>query len=257
MKIAIGINIFGYYTRQDQCIEILNRLAIKHPNISLYNITFEEEKNYTTGFIHLPFLKTKAKNIIDGSISEKPIAKEFFDILADKTDCDYFIFLNSDILLTEKVIKLIIKEEFQTYSFSRHDCYKIESLDKIIPFRIEIAGFDAWAVKKSWWKENRQYFKDYIYAEPLWDVAYTVEMYNRSKSKICNKEVYLAHEKHELKWNENSPEAIHNSNLWEKSGYSENWHKFVFENLIKRQPYGQFLIPLDNEEELEKKYICL
>lgn len=254
MKIAIGINIFGDYKRQDQCIEVLLRLVSKYPEVSLYNITFEDEKNYTLGFNHLPFLKRKAKDIIDGSTSEKPTAKDFFNILST-IDCDYFVFMNSDILLTEKVIKLILKGEYETYSFSRHDCYPIESLDKIIPFRIEIAGFDAWVVKKTWWFDNWIHFQDYIYAEHLWDVAFALEMYNRSKSFLGNKEVYICHEKHDLKWNETSPEALHNSKLWESSGYSDNWHKFIFENLVKRQPYGQFMIPLDNEKELERKYL--
>jgi hypothetical protein len=41
MKISIGINVFKDYKRQDFCIEVLNKLASKHNNISLYNITYE------------------------------------------------------------------------------------------------------------------------------------------------------------------------------------------------------------------------
>lgn len=254
MKIAIGINIFGYYTRQDQCIEVLNRFVAKYSNISLHNITFENEKNYTLGFQHHPVLKRKAKDIIDGSKSEKPIAKDFFDVLST-IDCDYFLFLNSDILITEKLIKLIEKGDYETYSFSRHDCYKIESLKNIIPFRIEIAGFDAWAVKKDWWVQNRDYFNDYIYAEHLWDVAFSIEMYNRSNSFIGNKEVYLCHEKHDLKWNETSPEALHNSKLWDNTPYHKRWHEFIYSYLVKRLPYGQFLHPMTDELEKEKKFL--
>lgn len=254
MKIAIGINIFGYYTRQDQCIEVLLRLSQKYPEIKLYNITFEDEKNYTLGFQHLPLLKRKAKDIIDGSLCEKPIAKDFFNILS-MIDCDYFIFLNSDILLTEKTIKLILKGEYSTYSFSRHDCYKIESLNNIIPFRIEIAGFDAWGVNTKWWSNNNSHFNDYIYAEHLWDVAFTIEMYNRSNSFIGNKDVYLCHEKHELKWNEASLEAIHNSNLWKNTPYHQKWHEFIYSYLVKRLPYGQFLYQLPDELQKEKEYL--
>ena len=254
MKIAIGINIFGSYKRQDQCIEVLNRLVSKYSEISLYNITFEDEKNYTLGFNHLPVLKRKAKDIIEGSISEKPIAKDFFDALST-VDCDYFLFLNSDILLTEKIIKLIMKGEHETYAFSRHDCYKIESLDKIIPFRIEIAGFDTWIIKKTWWVENSQHFQDYIYSEHLWDVAFTLEMFNRSNFFMGNKEIYICHEKHDLKWNESSIEAVYNSKLWESTPYHKKWHEFVFSYLIKRQPAGQFLYPLNDEAEKERQFL--
>jgi hypothetical protein len=256
MKISIGINIFKDYQRQDFCIEVLNKLVTKHNNVSLYNITYENEKNYALGFDHLPFLKRKAKDITN-SESEKPIAKDFFNILSN-TDCDYFLFLNSDVLLTEKVIKLIIKGEYDTYSFSRHDCYPIISLNEITPFRIEIAGFDAWAVKKTWWISNKDHFKDYIYAEHLWDVAFALEMYNRSNSFLGNKKVFLCHEKHDLNWNESSPEAIHNSKLWEESPYHKNWKEFIYSYLVKRLPYGQFLYSLPDELEQEAKYLkCL
>ena len=254
MKIAIGINIFGSYKRQDQCISVLKKIKSKYTDIDLYNITFENENNTDLDFTHLPLLKKKAKDLIKESTSDKPLSKDFFDILSQQ-ECDYFLFLNSDILLTEKVIKLILKAEHETYSFSRHDCYTIESLDKIIPFRIEIAGFDAWAVKKEWWLKNNHNFCDYIYAEHLWDVSFALEMYNKSNSFIGNKEVYICHEKHELKWNEKSPEAIYNSMIWDKTPYAINWHEFIFSNLIKRKPYGQFLEPLYNEDELEKKFL--
>jgi hypothetical protein len=255
MKIAIGINIFGYYKRQDQCIEVLNNFASKYPEIELYNITHEGETHYTNGFKHLPLLKRKAKDVISGSISEKPIAKDFFDVLSQQ-DCDYFLFLNSDILISRSLIELLLKAEYETYSFSRADCYPIENIKKIIPYRTEIAGFDAWAVKKSWWIENRQYFDDYVYSEHLWDVAFAVEMYNRSNSIICNKQpIHIYHEKHELKWNESSSEALHNSKLWENTPYHERWHNFIYSYLVRRLPMGQFLYPLSDELQKEKEYL--
>lgn len=254
MKIAIGLNIFGYYKRQDQCIEVLNRIASKYSNISLYNITDTKEKNYSLGFTHLPLIKRNAKHFLDDATTEKPIIFDIFNILATN-ECDYFLFLNSDILLTEKVIKLIMKGEYDTYCFSRADCYQIESLDKIIPYRIEIAGFDAWAVKRDWWFENFMHFKPYIYAEHLWDVAYTLEMYNKGNCFLGNKEIFICHEKHEQKWNESSPEALYNSKLWSGTPYHKNWHDFVFKYLIQRQPQGQFLYPLEDELQKEKEYL--
>ena len=250
MKISIGINIHKSYKRQDQCIFVLKKLKQKYSNITLYNITFEDEFNFEKDFIHLPFLKKTASNVIKESSSRKPIANEFFDILSN-TDCDYFLFLNSDILLTEKAIKLLT-DEHETYCFSRTDVISTDKLSNIIPWRIEIAGFDAWAVKKQWWVDNCELFNDeYVYAEHLWDVFFTLTMFNNSKCMLCNKENYIIHEKHDLNWNETSPEAIHNSNLWSKSSYCEKWHEFIYKNLIHRQPMGLFLRPLENEIELE------
>jgi len=257
MKLAIGINIFGCYKRQDHCIEVLNKLVSKYTNdIELYNITFENEKNYLLGFKHLPLLKRTAKDVALYSISNKPIAKDFFDILSEQ-DCDYFLFVNSDIMVTEKLIKLILKGEYETYCVSRHDVYEINdlSVDKIMPFRIEIAGFDAWAVKKDWWIKNRDLFDDYIYAEALWDVFFSVQMYNNSNCILCNKDVYLAHEKHELKWNEFSAEHTHNEKLWKSTPYHERWHKFIYDYLTQRPTWGHFLYPLPDELEKEKEYL--
>lgn len=254
MKISIGINIHNSYKRQDQCIYVLKKLKEKHDNITLYNITFDGELNFEKEFIHLPFLRETASDVIMESSSKKPIANQFFDILS-KTDCDYFLFLNSDILLTEKAIK-ILTDEHETYCFSRTDVVSTDVLSNIIPWRIEIAGFDAWAVKKEWWNKNSQLFDEtFVYAEHLWDVFFTLTMFNNSICKLCNKENYIIHEKHELNWNETSPEATHNSKLWEKSPFPKKWNEFIYKNLIQRQPYGQFLYPLENETELEQKLL--
>lgn len=255
MKIALGINIFESYPRQDRCIEVLKKIKNKYDNINLYNITFINEKNLDTSFFHLPLLERKAKDIINNSKSNKPISKDFFDILS-KQECDYFLFLNSDILISEKMIKEILNKNFETMVFSRHDIFPLNSLnDKIIPFRIEIAGFDCWCVKKNWWIENRQKFNDYIYAEHLWDVDFSLTMFNFSNCILQNKQFFIAHEKHDLNWNETSVEAKYNSTLWEKTPYHKKWHEFIFSNLIKRKPYGQFLEPLIDEKELEENYL--
>jgi hypothetical protein len=254
MKIAIGINIFGENKRQNLCIEVLKKIKSKFKDVVLYNITFENEKNNHAEFFHLPFLKQTAKDVITNSKSIKPTTKQFFDILS-KQNCNYFIFLNSDILLSPKFINLVLKQEYETYCVSRYDTFPIDSIDKIIPYRIEIAGFDVWAVKTNWWKENHQYFKNYVYAEHLWDVDYTLTMYNYSECLLCNKNFYAAHEKHDLNWDEQSVEARHNTLLWETTPYKLGWKEFIYNNLIHRLPYGQFLQPLYNELELEKKHL--
>jgi len=254
MKLAIGINIFKQNKRQNFCIEVLKKLKNKFSNISLYNITFPKEINMDEEFIHLPELKQSAKDIINKSNSNKPIAKQFFNILS-KQNCDYFVFLNSDIILSPKFIELLLKKEYETYCVSRYDTLPIESLTEIKPYRIEIAGFDVWAIKKQWWIDYSFLFKDYIYAEHLWDVDYTLTMYNHSKCLICNKLPYAFHEKHELNWTENSLEAKYNYNLWNQTPYYQRWHNFIYENLIKREPYGQFLYPLPNENDLEHQIL--
>ena len=255
MKLAIGINIFGSTRRQTIAINALKKLKQKYTNITLYNITFQNENNTDNDFIHLPLLTRTCKDVVQASTKNKPLAVDMFNALST-VNCDYFLFCNSDILLSSKLIKLILKQEYETYCVSRHDIYPIENPnDDIQPFRIEIAGFDAWAVKKEWWLNNKNIFSDYIYAEHLWDVFFSLQMFNYSKCLLCNKEFYIAHEKHEIGWNEHSIEAKHNSTLWEQTPYSANWHNFIYKKLIKRKPPGQFLQPLENEHEIEQTFL--
>lgn len=278
MKISIGINGFKPFDKLNKreifCVESLHKLKNKFSNINLYLVTFEEDKIQYPKFTTLNKLKKNSIEIIQNyfkttplpqqyndrqediknNTRKMPIVNEIFDVLS-KTDCDYFIFLNSDILLSPKFINLVFNQEYETYCVSRHDTLPIESIDQIKPFRIEIAGFDVWAIKKDWWTNNSFRFKDYIYAEHLWDVDYTLTMYNHSNCLICNKLPYAFHEKHELNWDETSLEARHNSTLWNQTPYYQNWHKFIYENLVKRPPYGQFLQPLPNEKELEEQFL--
>jgi hypothetical protein len=254
MKLAIGINIFKKYDRQDRCIETLIKLSEEFDEISLYNITYKDEVSEHSQFIHLPFLTKEAKDVVENGKNNIPIAKELFDILSQQ-ECDYFMFLNSDVLASKRLIKLILKGEYETYSVSRHDTLPIKNItDDIVPFRIEIAGFDAWICKKEWWIKNSNLFKDYIIGNHLWDVDYALTMFSNSNGKLCNKEFYLAHEKHPIKWNETSPEALHNTKLFNETPFHQKWKEFIWGNLVKRQPNGRFLIPLDNEEELETSF---
>lgn len=254
MKLSIGINIFQENKRQTFAIEILKKFKKKYSEIELYNINYKDTPEID-GFIHLPVLERTSVDLIPNSNKKKPIAKDLFNALGD-TDCDYFLFLNSDIFLTDKCIKLILKQEFESYIFSRIDTYDINSLnDPIVPMRMEIAGFDAWAVKKEWWLKNSEKFPDYIYAEALWDLHYALNLYYNSNCFLGNKDTYIAHIKHPIQWSEDSLEHKYNSKFWEKTPFHEKWHNFVFKILIQRQPQGQFLQPLPNEEELEQKYL--
>jgi hypothetical protein len=254
MNLAIGINIFSEYKRQTLAIEVLKKVTNKYKEIKLYNITFKDEPNQD-GFIHLPLLKRNCQNVLPSSLKKKPIVKDFFEIL-ENVDCDYFLFINSDIFLTDKCLKLIFKQEYDSYIFSRIDTYDINSIsDPIIPMRMEIAGFDAWCIKKSWWIKNKDKFPDYIYAEPLWDIHYALTLYYNSHCFMGNKDYYIAHIKHPLQWNDESLESKYNAQFWESSPFHKIWHDYVYKTLINRQPQGQFLYPLPNETELEEKLL--
>jgi hypothetical protein len=255
MKIAIGINIFGNNSRQQHCIETLIKLKNEFPNVELYNITFENEKNENLNLKHLPFLKKTSKDLIKNSNKNYPIAKDIFNILSE-VDCDYFLYINNDILISKKLINLILKNEYESYCFSRHEIEPIQTIhDEIKPIKIEIAGFDAWCIKKEWWKQNHQKFEDYIVAQPIWDVDFALTLYNYSNCKICNLDFYIAHEIHERLWDEQSLEAKYNLSIWEKRPYGNRFRDYIFNYLVNRKPYARFYNPLPNEEEIKVKML--
>jgi len=254
MKLSIGVNIHKHNIRQDLAIKVLKKLKTKYPDcINLYNITFKDEKNIND-FIHLPELKTTSNELIPGSVKNKPTTKELFNTLST-TDCDYFLFLNSDILLSEQCLKLLLKKEWESYIFSRTDIEPINSLtDRIKPLRIEVAGFDGWCIKKDIWLDIENLFPNFIYGEPYWDMYYALMIYKHTKCFFGNKNLYLLHPYHQTQWNEESLEAKYNNEFWKKEKFSELWHNYVHKCLVTRTPSGRFFDPLINELELEKQF---
>ena len=108
MKIALGTNIFGNFHRQDMCMESLKRLKEEFPDIiDLYNIQSPNNTQEVDGFKTITPLITTSKDIIPNCIKTKPMMKEMFGGLADLEGYDYFIFTNSDIILSNRFIKLI------------------------------------------------------------------------------------------------------------------------------------------------------
>jgi hypothetical protein len=258
MKLAIGIRV--HYPQEDRhrhCIDVLRRIKRKFNDyVDLYNVTFFDEANLLQDFIHLPFLKKSSQTIL-GEIStiRLQVASETFDVLSNQ-DCDYFLYLNNDILLTERVIKFILKGECDTYSFSRHDINPILTInDDITPIKIEIAGFDAWCCNTRWWMCNKHLFKEYLVGQWQWDVDFALTMYSCSNGEICNNAFYIAHEEHPRKWNTSSVESTYNDTLWNQRKYAKNWGEYVYSNLIHRLPSGQFLVPLPNEEQLKQRLL--
>lgn len=255
-KIAIGINIYEQLERHQHCIQALLKLKRKYcTEIELYNITFADEQNAHPEFTQLPLLTKSSRELIPQSKKRLPLAKECFDALS-KQSCEYFLYLNNDILISDKLIKLILKQSYETYSFSRVDVQPLTSIDgNMVPIKMEIAGFDAWSCNSNWWNEHKHRFKNYVVGQWQWDVDFALTMYNYSNGTICNDDFYIAHEDHLRAWNSTSPEAVYNDNLWKTTSYQDVWGEYIYSNLINRQPRGRFLYPLKDEKALTENLL--
>jgi hypothetical protein len=255
MKIGIGINIFGENKNQNLAIKCLKKIKENNKNIEIYNIGFEEEFVNVSEFKSLPILKESSIDLTGNPKKKKPIANEFFDILSNE-DLDYFLFLNSDILLSQKAINLIKKEEYESYIFSRFEINEINDINEDIkPYKIEVSGFDAWAVKKEWWQKNGKLISKCIYSEVAWDNIMSLSLYQNSNCKFCNKEFYIGHISHPIKWSRESLEGKYNMKTWLFMPISPKWDYYMQTVLFQRKPFGYFTTPIENEEFLELKYL--
>ena len=263
MKIAIGFNL--HYPLNER-IKISQKSLLKLKdqfNLTLLNLDFINSKceEHDDNIIFLPVLKEKSSYYTNGSKRDLPMINDMFDSLcdySDKNDIDVFIFVNSDIIISDRFIKHILNTDFDTYCAARLAISNIESLDEQ-PKEIshyQIAGFDAYAVKTKWWKENRNKFPKYIYAISGWDVDYATKMKKYGNCDFCNKwPPMLFHIMHEEISSHQSPELDYNKNLlWNiNKSDCDTWHKYLFEVLLKREG-ANYWTPFPNEEELEKKY---
>lgn len=281
MKFSIGINGYKKYNdlkkREKFCIDSLCKIKNKIPNITLYNICFTDENIAYNNFITLNTLTQKSNNIIreyyskegreneyvlykeqiENNTKELPIIKEIFDVLAN-TDCDYFIFLNNDIILSDRIFKEITTE-YESYTVSRININEIENLNEI-PELLEycVHGFDAFIIKKQTWFDIRNNFENFILGRFYWD-TFTATLLNLfCKCKNLNKLPPVCfHVEHP---NVSAQDTIENKfceQLFKgKDIINYMWFNYVYNVLFKRQSAGQckWYYPLQNEERIEKQY---
>jgi hypothetical protein len=263
MKIAIGFNLhYPLNNRVEISQQSLFKLK-KQFNIELLNLDFEDSNvlDLNENIKHLPVLKEHSRSYTNGSDRDLPMIHDMFNSLYEyskSNNMDYFIFVNSDIIVSDRFIKHILNTNFDTYCAARLAIGDIETLEEQ-PKKIshyQVAGFDAYAVKTEWWGEHKNKFPKYIYAISGWDVDYATKMKRYGNCDFCNKwPPMLFHIIHEEISSNQSPELDYNKNLlWNINKKDcDIWHKYLFEVLLKRKG-GNYWHPFDNELELEKKY---
>lgn len=282
MKISIGINAFKSFDklnkREKFCVESLYRLKEKFSNIDLFLVTFEEDKIEYPNFITLNKLKKSSVGIIqdyfknnpipqqfqdrlpdiDNNTRKMPIVNEIFDVLAN-TDSDLFIFLNSDIILSDRFIKEIT-EDYESYPCSRGHIYDIDTLkDTPVVESYSVHGFDVFAVKNTTWKTISSKFKDFILGHNYWDTYFFTMLNFLTKAKNVNKlPICCFHIEHQSDSSDKTyVDNIYNETVFANTQYvCQTWFKFVYDVLLTRPTHNniKWYVPHSNEIELEKTY---
>ena len=259
-KILLCTNVYGKYKRQDLCIDSIEKLIKKNPNVSGLLIQFENE---TIEYFNIPAafkLKRSAKTKLETD-KEFPSIKDLFDIAADSSE-EIFVYFNSDIILTQQLIKHIEDNPCEAYGISRTELLNTpEKLsDPVAVVRMEPAGYDCWVIDKKWWKAKRDLFPHMFIGRPYFDVIYTAMMTIHSNNHHINNKHLIYHPVHERNSFDEDAVYYHNRGLAENQfdKYRLFWGDICSKTFFKREDWGYFLKFNEDEnktiENCKKEY---
>jgi hypothetical protein len=260
MKISIGTNIFGKNERQTLGLETQIKLKLLFPDVvNLYALQRYKEEEIPAEFNRIN-LERDSRDFVYNGKKTAPCVKDIFDKLAE-TNCDYFVYTNSDILMSKRFIEYIIEGDgmYTGYACSRMDIHPIKSLSEPLrPFRYEIAGQDTFVIKKEWYLKNRHLIKDYIIGSIWYDTALTtiLKVYGQNDSIVNDYPVQIAHIHHGWGSGLPSPENDYNTKLYESENeiVRESWAWYYHNILIKRQDGYNMITLYPNEKQIEKEH---
>lgn len=132
----------------------------------------------------------------------KPIASDVMRALAalaERGGYRYFMYVNSDIVVTAAALTLVRSQAKEAYAFSRLE------VDPETGGELEttLGGLDAFAFEVRWWQANHQRFRPYVLGEALWDNVYAA-------LAMCHADGLLAlrgeirHERHPTEWGQSA-----------------------------------------------------
>jgi hypothetical protein len=246
--LLIGLHVFDgdqvAMKRQAAACEALAALD----GIEAVNLQFTQ--NYLREDPRIP---TLTNLVIDSTVLTrspgrvKPIALEMFDQLAAAADarrCRYFAYINSDIIVTPALVRVVQSGDKETYAVSRCDVGGDEGN------RIVTSGQDMFVVSVRWWLTNRARFRPYILGEACWDNVYTAIMMCHSNGAVLNRDRLVLHEHHATLWKDTTPAARYNGYLAALDAryfdlWAQYWHRL---DVLRRED-----APPSAETELAKE----
>jgi hypothetical protein len=256
-KILLTTNTFSSYKRQDLSIEKMSLLKNKNQNVECALIQYKNEK--------VPYNKLKILDVLDrgshttlGTKKSLPYIKDLFDASAEASE-EIFVFSNSDITLSQKLIDYINNNEIEALGVSRIDILEVDNLSQPSQIiRMEPAGFDTWIVNKSWWFKHRHLFPDMLLGRPEFDVAYTAIMDLNSINVHESTEYLTYHYMHEIVSFER--DECYHFNVDQKNNKLKplfDWWGYICNSTyLDRSDFGQFLNFKPNEKDIIKHYVA-
>jgi hypothetical protein len=262
MKIAIGINTYknekDFNNREQMCVDSIREICKKYDTVEAVSVTYKDESFVLDGFLNVHALE---RTNVDLAKKKLPFVNDIFDILAH-LNYDYFIFINSDVAISDRFIKAINQNPTkECFPATKLHFTKLDSIhDKTsVPQSVSVHGFDGFGIKKEWWVQNKEKFKPMLLSRAYWDTYFFAKCMIYGDCKVLNKPpLSIFHLDHKSSSMETDPGNEYNRDTFasDKDQLGLKWFGYVQNVLLKRPTHNNILwyIPFQNEEELEQQY---
>jgi len=264
VKIVIGTNTFGRYNRQNISVDSFVYLTKQFDCVDFVDVQFNNMISKYDVKCH-DVLTRSSKDVISGSTKQLPFVNDILNHLS-QIECDYFIYVNSDVILNPNIIKYIMNNNPDSFCCSRVDIADVTSFQQVIDkkvtaLRYEIAGFDVFVFKRDWYLRNNDLFDDFLVGQPCWDQCYAmiVKLF-AGGHKIGNKfPPYCFHIQHAPTWQTDTqaPERVYNHKIANKPLNRLTFNifdKYLKSVLLRRTPAGAFMNIPEDEDRYESTF---
>lgn len=253
--VVLGVNFWERGPAQQLCRTSLVEWAEKYPSIHLVSPRIAGDGYCPSEFSDLPVLKTLCSDVIQGSKKRKPLVHEMFDALATRAvdDDTLLVLSNSDIWFSEQAIQGLTGTSAIGAAFSRVQFSPINYRTEQASFVHDFPnGFDVFAVRAGWWKDNRKLFLHLpcIYAERAWDNAYACVLKAYGGAEWLNKSPLVFHFPHEVRWASDSLEGNYCGQLWTRCGWEIPWNLYTRQAVSRREYVSGRISPASLAVEL-------
>ena len=271
MTITLITNTFSNYQRQNVAADSWRRLKAQFPGIvKVVNLQFADEQE---GYVdHYPDFETvfsltrSSQTVLPNASKKLPFISDLF-AEGLKQDSDYFIVTNSDVIVMPSLIQYIIDNRPAAIPCSRLDIEPIDSFNRVLmqeirPIRWEIAGFDTFVFAKTWAETYKEHFlKDYFLGKPAFDVVWAgyIKLFGNNVPLMNDYPPKCFHINHGISSvTTECAERDWNLALVKANVLDTLMNNVMFlhlkNNLLRRQPWGAFLYPSENEKAVERSF---
>lgn len=156
-----------------------------------------------------------------------PILSEMCSLLAEiaiSEGIPYFMLVNSDEMVLEPLVDLVLDQGLDGYVFSRMD-FDPETREDI---GMLSGGQGCWVIHTAWWLHHGWRIRPYIMGEAYIDTILTTKLLCHGRARLFNRRgEFVRHEAHPRRW-QDSPFLNYTRYLASlDSLYLSVWHRYI------------------------------